>query len=156
MESGLITPQLSRALDQQRGSRHRPLRSAAQVHPQSQLPPPAQEQVLEHPQPQGQVVGWVRGVEEVQAMVILRVGDGLGDCERGLSPAHNPTMHPPVEWRVKGEKGGEPPSGPGECSPGGTPGLSTTHQGIWRPSGSGCGMRVGRSRRSASHTLMID
>ena len=53
-------------------------RSAVQLQPQSQVPPLVQAQVFVQPQPQGQAAGWVRGVEQVQAMVILRVGDGLG------------------------------------------------------------------------------
>jgi hypothetical protein len=69
----------------------RPLRSEAQVQPQSQLPPLAQEQVLEQPQPQGHVAGWVRGVEQVQAMVILLVGDGLRIASGASAP---PTPQP--------------------------------------------------------------
>ena len=134
----------------------RPLRSVEQEQPQSQVPPLAQEQVLEQPQPQGQVTGWVRGVEQVQVMVILLVGNGL----RIASGASAPPTTQPCTLPSSGESR-EPwavnrPSGRWMCSPGVTPEPSAAYQGSWRPSVSGCGKRVGRSSRSASQTLMID
>jgi len=69
----------------------RSLRSAAQLQPQSQAPPLVQAQALEQPQPQGQAAGWVRGVEQVQAMVILLVGNGPGIASGASAP---PTTQP--------------------------------------------------------------
>lgn len=130
------------------------MRSAAQLQPQSQTPPFAHEQLLEQPQPQGQGAGWVRGVEQVQTMVILLVGDGLVDRGRGLSPARDPTMHSPVEWRVKAPRGGLPhrseaiqdpaePASPQPTTPGGPEGAA-------RPKArAGLGHHNGRNRSHA-------
>lgn len=99
----------------------RPLRSAEQEQPQSQVPPLAQEQVLEQPQPQGQAAGWVRGVEQVQAIVILLVGDGPGIASGASAPSTTQPCTLPSSGESRGQWAVNRPSGRWLCSPGVTP-----------------------------------
>jgi hypothetical protein len=85
-----------------------PWRGLLQVQPQSQAPPLLQVQLVVQPQPQEQaaagVVGWVMGVEQVQVMGFLLGVWMAGERFRSLEPS----IHSPVEWRVKQKQGGLP------------------------------------------------
>ena len=80
-----------------------------QVHPQSQAPPVVQAQSARQPQPQGQRAtgagGCGVGREQVQVMA---APDWVDEAD-GDEPAHGPSIHSPVQWRVNRRKDGLPP-----------------------------------------------
>jgi hypothetical protein len=71
-----------------------------QVQPQSQEPPVVQVQSAGQPQPQGQssTGAWGSGVGREQVQVMASP-DGVDEAD-GDDPAHGPSIHSPVGWRV--------------------------------------------------------